>query len=81
MATLTGDLSRFQTFLGKVEAAGGGDWPEDLQEALSQSIRSIEWNPDGIRMAFIITDAQPHLDYGQRYTYVSAVHDARENDW
>ncbi len=78
MLPLTGDLSRFQAFLNKVEAAGGGDWPEDLQEALVQSIRSIEWNPDGIRMAFIITDAQPHLDYGQQYTYVSAVHDARE---
>jgi hypothetical protein len=38
----------------------------------------MSWNRNGIRLAFIITDAAPHLDYGQQYTYVDAVHDARE---
>ena len=37
----------------------------------------MSWNRNGIRLAFIVTDAPPHLDYGQQYTYVEAVHDAR----
>lgn len=75
---LTGNLSQFQQSLSKVEAGGGGDFPEDLQSALHDALRIIEWNDAGISLCFIITDAPPHLDYGQTYTYVDAVHDARE---
>jgi hypothetical protein len=39
----------------------------------------VSWNRDGIRLAFVITDAPAHLDeYGPSYTYVDAVHDARK---
>jgi uncharacterized protein YegL len=76
---LTGDLDKFQEELDKVQASGGGDYPEDLQSALKDSIQKIKWDPNGIRMAFIITDASPHLDYGQTYTYVNAVKDAQKN--
>lgn len=75
---LTGDLPAFQKALGKVRADGGGDDPEDLQAALQETIRGVAWDPDGIRLGFIITDAPPHLDYGQEFTYVDAVHGARE---
>ncbi len=74
---LTADLDSFRRSLAPVRADGGGDDPEDLQSALQRAMESIDWNPDGIRLAFVITDAAPHLDYGQRYTYVDAVHDAR----
>jgi Mg-chelatase subunit ChlD len=73
----TGDLDRFQTALSRVAADGGGDDPEDLQTALREAVK-MSWNRNGIRLAFIITDAAPHLDYGQQYTYVDAVHDGRE---
>jgi Mg-chelatase subunit ChlD len=72
----TGDLDRFQAALTRVEADGGGDDPEDLQSALQEAMK-MGWSRSGIRLAFIVTDAQPHLDYGQKYTYVDAVHDAR----
>jgi hypothetical protein len=78
MIPLTGDLAGFRAELDKVEANGGGDEPEDLQSALSDSLNKIKWNKDGIRMSFIITDAPPHIDYGQKYSYVNAVHDARK---
>jgi len=74
---LTNDLDQFRTELNKVVASGGGDGPEDLQSALHDSLKDIKWNQNGIRLAYIITDAPPHLDYGQKYTYVNAVHDAR----
>lgn len=75
---LTGNLNEFQEALARVEASGGGDYPEDLQSALKDAIQKIQWNSNGIRMAFIITDASPHLDYGQDYTYREAVKDARK---
>jgi Mg-chelatase subunit ChlD len=74
---LTDSLERFREQLADVEASGGGDHPEDLQAALEKTMKRIEWNTSGVRMAFIITDAPPHLDYGQQYTYVDAVMDAR----
>lgn len=75
---LTADLDIFRACLDRVKAGGGGDTPEDLQSALQDSIEKIEWNKDGIRLSYIITDATAHLDYGQKYTYVNAVHDARQ---
>ncbi|MCP4135478.1 MAG: VWA domain-containing protein [bacterium] len=75
---LTSNLDRFQKQLNRVTASGGGDTPEDLQSALSIAMRKIKWNKNGIRLAFIITDAAAHLDYGQKYNYVSAVKDARK---
>jgi len=75
---LTEDLEKFRAELNRVQAGGGGDNPEDLQSALKDGIEKISWHPDAIRLCYIITDAAAHLDYGQTYTYVNAVHDARE---
>ncbi|HOJ49785.1 MAG TPA: VWA domain-containing protein [Spirochaetota bacterium] len=75
---LTDNLDDFKKELDQVFASGGGDGPEDLQEALKDTIKYIKWNNNGIRLAFIITDAPPHLDYeDQKYTYVNAVKDAK----
>ncbi|TAL35127.1 MAG: VWA domain-containing protein [Spirochaetes bacterium] len=74
---LTDNMDAFKRELDKVEASGGGDEPEDLQGALADLIGKIKWNPDGIRISLIITDAPPHLDYGQEYTYAGAARDAR----
>ncbi len=75
---LTDNLAQFQEKLDEVEAGGGGDYPEDLQAALDDAMHRIGWSERGVRMAFIITDASAHLDYGQSYTYVRAVKDARK---
>ena len=75
---LTADIDEFRTILQKVRAGGGGDTAEDLQEALLKGIRKMDWNKDGLRMGFVITDAHAHLDYGQRYTYISAALEAKK---
>jgi len=72
----TEDLDSFQSSLERVEAFGGGDDPEDLQAALQEAMR-LAWNRGGVRLAFVITDAAPHLDYGQSYTYAEAAREAR----
>jgi Mg-chelatase subunit ChlD len=73
---LTADLAGFQAELNEVEADGGGDTPEDLQSALEEAM-ALDWNEQGIRLSFVITDAPPHLNYGQDYTYLRAVEEAR----
>jgi len=75
---LTSDLELFQAELDLVEANGGGDMPEDLELALDDLINGMEWNPGGIKLAYIITDAPPHLDYGRSYTCSRAAEDARK---
>ena len=74
---LNDNLSEFQKQLSTVVSGGGGDGPENLQAALEDALTKINWRKDGVRLAFIITDAPPHLDYDQEYTYVNAVHDAK----
>lgn len=74
---LTGSLPGFQRDLDLVEASGGGDTPEDLQAALEAAMTHLDWNRNGIRLSFIITDAPPHLDYEQEYTYIEASKAAR----
>ncbi len=75
---LTGSLDKFRKALNEVAASGGGDTPEDLQTALKDAMQKVDWNRNGIRLSFIITDAPPHLDYGQDYTYVQAAVDAKK---
>lgn len=74
---LTSDADSFAQALEKIEAGGGGDTPEDLQSALDTLVHGMEWSERGIRLAFVVTDAPPHLDYGQMFTYADAAHAAR----
>lgn len=76
---LTADLKAFQKELNKVRAGGGGDTREDLNSALEDAMTKIQWNENGIKTSFVITDAPPQLDYkNQLYTYSQAVRDAQE---
>ena len=62
---LTNDLGAFQGVLNALQAAGGGDYPEAMNEAFHETVHSLSWRGDGAtRMVFLIADAPPHLDYG-----------------
>lgn len=73
----TDDLDSFQLQLDQVRAGGGGDTPEDLESALDDAVNVLDWNAGGVRVGFIITDAEAHIDYGRQYTYIDAANDAR----
>lgn len=73
----TADLDAFRAALDEVNAGGGGDTPEDLQAALDEALRGMQWNSGGIRLGFIVTDAPPHLDYGQDFDYAAAARAAK----
>ncbi|MBN1648894.1 MAG: VWA domain-containing protein [Spirochaetales bacterium] len=77
---LTADLESFQDQLALVSAEGGGDYPEDLQAALDETIHGIQWSgaANAIKLAYLITDATPHLDYAdQQFSYADAMKAAR----
>jgi len=58
------NLSAFSAKIAGIEASGGGDMPEDMNEGIHVAITGLEWSPQAVaRMAFVIADAPPHLDY------------------
>ncbi len=73
----TDDLESFRKSLSLVYASGGGDYPEDLEAALEDSVTRMKWNSDGVRLAFVVTDATAQLGYKRNYDYVSSMRKAR----
>lgn len=66
----TTDVAAFANALAQVNADGGGDYPEDLNEALSQAVHIPEWRVENtVSLIFLVADAPPHLDYGQQNHY------------
>ncbi|MBN1243085.1 MAG: VWA domain-containing protein [Spirochaetales bacterium] len=74
----TEDLESFRKSLALVHASGGGDYPEDLEAALEDAVTRMRWNDDGVRLAFVVTDATAQLGYKRDFDYVSSMRRARE---
>jgi hypothetical protein len=66
----TSDVNQFQGTLMNLRAAGGGDDPESLNQALYESLNYVSWRGgETVSLIFLVADAPPHLDYGQDYGY------------
>jgi hypothetical protein len=73
----TPDVEAFVAELALIEASGGGDYPESLNEGLHNAIHLPEWRgEETVSLIFLIADAPPHLDYLQDYDYAQEVMDA-----
>ncbi|MYA61889.1 MAG: VWA domain-containing protein [Dehalococcoidia bacterium] len=71
------DVQKFVHSIRGVEANGGDDDPESLNEALHVALNDLEWREgDAIRLVFLIVDAPPHLDYEDDYDYAVEMLDA-----
>ena len=58
------DLQAFGASVASIRASGGGDIPEDAVQGLKAGIRQLAWDDRAVaRVAFMIGDAPPHLDY------------------
>ncbi len=69
LVPFTADLDAFQEELNLIDADGGGDTPEDLQSALDDAVRRMAWNQNGIRLAFVVTDADAQLGYANKWNF------------
>jgi hypothetical protein len=60
----TTNVSAFSEALNQaVFAEGGGDGPESLNEALVVASSGLAWRPHAAKVAFLVADAPPHMDY------------------
>lgn len=76
----TENVRTFSRQLGNLQAAGGGDYPEALNEALHAAIHEMDWRAeDTVRLIFLVADAPPHLDYAQDYDYAQEMAVAAAN--
>ncbi len=74
---LTSNLKKFQKNLEEAWADGGGDTPEDLEAALADAVApGIGWNPSGVRLIFVVTDA-PAQAYDNAVGYDRSAQSAR----
>ena len=73
-----GNVQRFSEAIQNLEASGGGDYPESLNEALHEAVNNMGWRENAIRLIFLIADAPPHLDYPQDKDYATEMMRAQE---
>ena len=77
ISQFTSNVQEFQSVLSSVEAAGGGDIPESLNEALHRAISDVQWRGgETVQLIFLVADAPPHLDYDQDYDYAVEMQNA-----
>jgi hypothetical protein len=70
----TPDVEAFVDALREVEANGGGDYPESLNEGLHNALHLPEWRVDDtVSIIFLVADAPPQLIYDQDYDYAVEV--------
>jgi len=76
----TGSLAEFREALALVEAGGGGDTPEALDEALGDSLTKPSWRPAGTaaQLVFLIADASGHADRKVPQPYTESMRLAAE---
>jgi Mg-chelatase subunit ChlD len=68
---LTDDLDAIHGHLMSIQAQGGGDFPESVNQALHESVTKIAWSKDKktLKMIFLVGDAPPHMDYADDVKY------------
>ncbi|MEW8506989.1 MAG: vWA domain-containing protein [Candidatus Thiodiazotropha sp.] len=68
---LSEDLDTVYSRLMDFSAAGGGDGPESVNQALHDAVHKISWSQgeDAYRTLFLVGDAPPHMDYQDDVKY------------
>ncbi len=75
---LTSDIDSFREDLNSVRADGGGDYPEALDEALSDALNRQPWSEPSTttQLIFIVADAPPQADRNVDQPYDDSLRDA-----
>ena len=72
---LTTDIQDLYANLLELQARGGGDWPESVNEALEVGGHqaALDAGADTCRIMFLVGDAPPHMDYAQDTKYPDVI--------
>ena len=69
---LTDDIDAVYAKLQSFRAAGGGDAPESVNQALNEAVTKMSWSPadqNVYRVIFLVGDCPPHMDYKDDVKY------------
>jgi len=77
---LTDDLTSFLDALADVEAIGGGDYAEAMDEALADALENPDWRRAGaVGLMFLIADAPPQIGRAVQQPYTATAVQAAAN--
>ena len=69
----TGDVDAFAKALAVMQADGGGDKPESLNQGLAEAVGRLAWRDGAAKVLFLVADAGPHMDYEGDVRYGTSV--------
>lgn len=67
------DVSVFSKALAEVTAAGGGDKPEAVDEALAAALSEPKWRDSALKLVFVVADAGPHVERELEQPYTASM--------
>ncbi|MFT3765772.1 MAG: VWA domain-containing protein [Minicystis sp.] len=74
---MSNDIGAFSRQVATIEASGGGDTPESMNEGVHVGLTQLHWSDSAVaRLAFVIADAPPHLDYPNDFDYAADMREA-----
>ena len=59
---LTLSTAKLQTFLGSIQAKGGGEWNEDTLGAVQTAVTKMDWKPYARKVIVLIGDSPPEKE-------------------
>jgi len=75
---LTLSTVKLQSFLGSIQAKGGGEWEENTFGAVQTAITKMDWKPYARKVIILIGDSPPEkADFAP---LVAALHDFKRNN-
>ncbi len=79
---LTDDIDTVFKNLQAFHAAGGGDSPESVNQALDEAVNAMSWSKDAqtTKIIFLVGDWLPHMDYPDDVKYPVTCQKAARNN-
>jgi Mg-chelatase subunit ChlD len=77
---LSADLDSVYAKLMDLQADGGGDGPESVNQALNDAVHKMSWSQkdQAYQVIFLVGDAPPHMDYQDDVKYPAILASAAE---